>query len=308
MVSTEFSTLPPATGPYPEDEIRKRLEACPKLASLQSVNRALAGLVNSEQSYNAQIAEIIRRDPSLTTRLLRMVNSVFFGLTAKVSNIEEAVFYLGVRQIRELSMATPVLEELERISPTGVHLPWRELWKHSIGCAIMSREILGSTSLMLDDDTDYIVGLLHHIGKVGMALAFPTETAQITNATYTTAEKVVKREQELIGWDHAQIGAAYLERHRLADEIVAAVRWHHDPEQAGEYAAFAAAVHLADLMVRSVGIETGFEKLEPVVPGSWRDTAAWKILFQGETREEEIAESAISNSLRRLPNMLTGLV
>ncbi|WP_221030010.1 HDOD domain-containing protein [Actomonas aquatica] len=308
MVSTEFTTIPPATGPYPEEEIRKRLEACPKLASLQSVNRALAGLVNSEQSYNAQIAEIIRRDPSLTTRLLRMVNSVFFGLTAKVSNIEEAVFYLGVRQIRELSMATPVLEELERISPSGVHLPWRELWKHSIGCAIMSREILGSTSMMLDDDTDYIVGLLHHIGKVGMALAFPAETALVTKATYGTTDEVVAREQELIGWDHAQVGAAYLERHRLAPEIVAAVRWHHDPEKAGEYAPFAASVQLADLMVRSVEIGNGFEQLEPVEPGSWRDSAAWNILFQNDTREAEMAETSTKNALRRLPGMLNGLV
>ena len=308
MVSTQFTAIPPATGPYPEDEIRRRLEACPKLASLQSVNRALAGLVNSEQSYNAQIAEIIRRDPSLTKRLLRMVNSVFFGLTAKVSNIEEAIFYLGLRQIRELSMATPVLEELERISPSGAHLPWRELWKHSIGCAIMSREILGSTSLLLDDDTDYIVGLLHHVGKVGMALAFPAETAIITNAIYQTTEEVVERERELIGWDHAQIGAAYLERHRLAPEIVSAVRWHHDPAQAEEHSSFAASVQLADHMVRSAGIGNGFEKLAPVEPGSWRSLPAWNLLFQGETREEDIAEAAIAHALRRLPGMLNGLV
>lgn len=308
MVSTEFTAIPPATGPYPEDEIRKRLEACPKLASLQSVNRALAGLVNSEQSYNAQIAEIIRRDPSLTTRLLRMVNSVFFGLTAKVSNIEEAVFYLGLRQIRELSMATPVLEELERISPSGVHLPWRELWKHSIGCAIMTREILGATTMMMDDDTDYIIGLLHHIGKVGMALAFPLETAKITRATYATPDQVVERERELIGWDHAQIGAAYLERHRLAPEIVSAVRWHHDPESAGEHSAFAAAVQLSDYMVRSVGVENGFEKLEKVEAGAWRHIPAWEILFQGDTREEDMAEAAINTALRRMPGMLNGLV
>src|ERR1700750_1800756 len=101
-----FKTVPvPSARLYSDAEITKRIDACPKLASLQSINRALAGLVNSEQSFNSQIAEIIRRDPSLTARLLRMVNSVYFGLTAKVNNIEEAVFYLGLRQIRELSMA-----------------------------------------------------------------------------------------------------------------------------------------------------------------------------------------------------------
>lgn len=308
MVTTAFSTIPPATGPYPEDEIRRRLEACPKLASLQSVNRALAGLVNSEQSYNAQIAEIIRRDPSLTTRLLRMVNSVFFGLTAKVSNIEEAVFYLGLRQIRELSMATPVLEELERISPSGVHLPWRELWKHSIGCAIMSRELLGATSMLLDDDTDYIIGLLSNVGKVGMALAFPMETAKVASIAYESTDAVLEREHALVGWDHAQIGAAYLERHRLAPEIVAAVRWHHDPESAGEHAAFAAAVQVADCLVRSVDINNGFEKLAPVSSGAWKELSGWRMLFQSDTQEEEMAEAAVQHALRRLPGMVNGLV
>ena len=308
MVSTDLTEIPAATGPYPEEEIRSRLEACPKLASLQSVNRALAGLVNSEQSFNAQIAEIIRRDPSLTTRLLRMVNSVFFGLTAKVSNIEEAIFYLGIRQIRELSMATPVLEELERISPNGVHLPWRELWKHSIGCAIMSREVLGATTMMLDDDTDYIIGLLSNVGKVGMALAFPMETAMITAEEFKSPLDVTAKERELIGWDHAQIGAAYLERHRLSEEIVSAVRWHHDPESAGEHAAFAAAVQVADCLVRSTGVNNGFEKLENVADGAWRELAGWRCLFDGETQEEEMAEAAFGNALRRLPSMLTGMV
>ena len=146
-------------GPYGDDEIRKRIEKCPKLASLQSINKQLAGLVNSEQSFNSQIAEIIRRDPSLTARLLRMVNSVYFGLSAKVNNIEEAVLYLGLRQIRELSMATPVIEDMERISSSMPKLPWRDLWQHSIGTAIMVRELLATTPLMIDDDTDYIMGL-----------------------------------------------------------------------------------------------------------------------------------------------------
>src|SRR5690606_27874363 len=140
------------------------------------------------------------------------------------------------------------------------------------------------------------------------ALAFPAETAQITAAAYETPEEVVDFERELIGWDHTQIGAAYLERHRLAPEIVAAVRWHHDPRGAGEYAPFAAAVQLADMMVRSVDIGNGFEKLQAVKDGAWRETAAWRILFEPESRDEEMADHATQNALRRLPSMINGLV
>src|SRR5882672_6702282 len=89
-------------------EIESRLALCPSLPSLGSVNKALQELLLAEQRYSAQISEVIRRDPSLTSRLLRLVNSVYYGLTTPVNNIEEAVFYLGVRQIRQLAMVTPI--------------------------------------------------------------------------------------------------------------------------------------------------------------------------------------------------------
>jgi HD-like signal output (HDOD) protein len=308
MATFTSSPVASTAAPYRDEEIMKRIDACPKLASLQSINKALAGLVNSEQSFNSQIAEIIRRDPSLTARLLRMVNSVYFGLTAKVNNIEEAVFYLGLRQIRELSMATPVIEELEKINRTPLRLPWKDLWKHSIGTAIMTREILGTTTLMIDDDTDYIIGLLHNVGKVIMASTFPNEFAQIVPHRFHTPLEVAHRERELIGWDHARIGGYYLRRHQLADEITHAVLYHNDPENAPQHGFYAAAVQVADRLVRHAGIPGGFEEVDPIPVDSWLDLPGWKILYGTGERETRIARAALSNSLERLPNVLSGLV
>ncbi len=308
MPSTAAAPAFASVSPYSQSEIRRRIDACPKLASLQSINRALAGLVNSEQSFNSQIAEIIRRDPSLTARLLRMVNSVYFGLSAKVNNIEEAVLYLGLRQIRELSMATPVIEELERIGGACGKLPWRELWKHSIGTAIMTREILATTTLLIDDDTDYIVGLLHNVGKVIMATQFPDEFARIVAGRYRSPEEVCAMERALIGWDHAQIGSYYLERHQLADEIVEAVRYHVAPDQAERDPFYAAAVQVADMLVRHVGVPGGFEQVPTADPDTWSQTPGWKILFGDSERETRLAHASLANSLGRLPDLLSGLV
>ncbi|MFO1452274.1 MAG: HDOD domain-containing protein [Opitutaceae bacterium] len=299
---------PPSTQPYSDSEIMKRVDACPKLASLQSINRALAGLVNSEQSFNSQIAEIIRRDPSLTARLLRMVNSVYFGLTAKVNNIEEAVFYLGLRQIRELSMATPVIEEMEKISRSGHHYPWRDLWKHSIGSAIMTREILATTTLLIDDDTDYIIGLLHNVGKVVMATAFPDEFVKIVEGTYPSPQDVCNAERALIGWDHARIGGYYLQRHQLSAEITDAVLYHNSPESAPDHGFYAAAVQVADQLVRYAGIPGGFEKVEPIADDAWLKLAGWNILYGEGEKETRIARAALSNSVQRLPTVLNGLI
>jgi HD-like signal output (HDOD) protein len=302
-----LATAPAA--PYSDETIARRVAACPKLASLQSVNRALGDLVRSDGSLNSQIAEVIRRDPSLSARLLRMVNSVYFGLSTRVNNIEEAVFFLGLRQIRELSMATPVIEELEQLQQKmAVSLPWKELWNHSIGSAILTREILASTPFHIDDDTDYLVGLLHNVGKVVMAYAFPDELCALFEMPAADPAAVARNERELIGWDHARIGAEYLRRHQLSEEIVHAVAYHNEPDRAPRHRLFAAAVQVADYLVRHRGISGGFERIEPIADDAWVDLAGWKILYGADGPETMLARASIANSLQRLPAMLQGLV
>lgn len=304
------STPPMAVARYSEDIIRKRINDCPKLASLGRINQALRELVNSDSSMSSQIAEIIRRDPSLTARLLRMVNSVYYGLSNSVSNIEEAIFFLGLRQIRELAMATPVIEEMSAFQPAGgrAPLPWKDLWAHSIGTAILTREILRAMPVTIDDDTDYLVGLLHNVGKVVMAHAFPEELEEICAQEFASPAEVCQREAELIGWDHASIGAVYLERHKMSDEIVLAVQHHNAPAAAPRHQMFAAAVQVADSLVRHAGIHGGFERIPPVPRDSWMELDGWRILYGDEGPETKIARAAIVNTLPRLPQILSGLL
>jgi HD-like signal output (HDOD) protein len=304
-MSTTLPLATPAVGaPYGEEEIRRRLDACPKLASLQSVRSALRALVNAEESETSKIAEVIRRDPSLSARLLRMVNSVYFGLSARINNIEEAVFFLGVRRIRELSMATPVIEELDSLrSPRVPGQVWKDLWSHSVGTALLCRELLVAAPITVDDDTDYLAGLLHHVGKIVMANAFAEEFMTAAGIEAGTPEEVCAIERELIGWDHAQIGAYYLERHQIAEEIVFAVRYHHDPARAPSHHHFAAGVQVADYLVRHAGIGGGFERVGPIEAGAWKHIAGWQILFG----DSETAGAHLPPILRRLPSVLKGL-
>jgi HD-like signal output (HDOD) protein len=298
-----------SAGPHCEAEIKRRIDACPKLASLQSINRALSDLVHAESSLNSQIAEIIRCDPSLTARLLRMVNTVYFGLSTRINNIEEAVFLLGLRQIRELSMATPVLEELEQLQHnTATTLPWRELWSHSIGTAILTREILASTALSVDDDTDYLIGLMHNVGKVVMAYMFPDELRTLMSMPARTPAEVCVFEREIIGWDHGQIGAYFLARHQLAEEISFAVRYHNEPDRAPRHRLFAAAVQVADYLVRYSGIGGAFEHVAPIENDAWLKLDGWKILYGADGPESVLARASLANCLQRLPSVMQGLL
>ena len=299
----------PAAATYSDTEIQRRISACPKLASLESVNKALKSLVNAEQSLTSQIAEIIRRDPSLSARLLRMVNSVYFGLSANINDIEEAVFFLGLRHIRELSRATPVIEEIERMQSSQFPPElWKKLWSHSIGTAIVTREVLSSAPITVDDETDYLVGLLHNLGQIIMADAFPEHLLAAVRAPLQTPAEICVLERSLIGWDHAQIGAYYLERHHLADEIVTAVRYHHEPEKAPRHQAFAAAVQVAECLVRYAGVTNGFEQTAPVARDSWFELPGWQILYGENLTESKLARASLEKVVQNLPEILSGLV
>ena len=98
-----------------------RINQCPKLASLSSISKTLNSLLVAEDSLMSQIAEVIRLDPSLTTRVLDLVNSVFFGSNSEesISGVEEASIFLGLNRIKELLSTTPVIEEISNLGSKG---------------------------------------------------------------------------------------------------------------------------------------------------------------------------------------------
>ncbi len=162
--------------------------------------------------------------------------------------------------------------------------------------------------MTIDDDTDYLVGLLHNVGKVVMAHAFPEELEEICATEFANPAEVCRREAELIGWDHAAIGAIYLERHKMSDEIVLAVQYHNMPAAAPRHQMFAAAVQVADQLVRHAGIMGGFERIQPVPRDAWMELDGWQILYGADGPETKLARAAIDNALPRLPQMLSGLL
>jgi HD-like signal output (HDOD) protein len=172
----------------------------------------------------------------------------------------------------------------------------------------LTREILSATALHIDDDTDYLVGLLHNVGKVVMAHTFPEELRTLMTQSAKTPAEIAERERELIGWDHGEIGAAYIARHGLSEEIVFAIQYHNAPDKAPRHQLFAAAVQVADSIVRHAGLTGGFETVDPIAAESWLQLPGWNILYAEDSDEAMLARGAIANSLQRLPSMLPGLL
>lgn len=290
------------------DPVLAKVRLCPTIASLKSVNEALGKLTAQSQSPVNEIAEVISRDLSLTARLLRLVNSVFGGLSVKITSIEEAIFFLGLRQIRQLTMTTRVIDEMEKFETEGMEVDWKKIWRHSIGSGILTREILSMTQGIMEDDTYYICGLLHDIGKLVMLSIFPEELKASMAFEGSSAGEIARKEKAAFGWDHAEIGAMYLEVHGLPREIVASVLFHHDPEAAVQQNLHAAGIQVADSIARYGGCEQIFEPQVKVDYGEWEGLSGWQHLFSREGMEGQYARASVLSSIERLPSILQGLL
>lgn len=288
-------------------KIEARVHDCPRLPSLRSVDSALRELLNADQRYTSQISEVIRRDPSLTARILRLVNSVYYGrVSSPVNSIEEAVFYLGVRQIRQLAMITPVIEDFQKLTGQAP-FEWREFWQHCIGVAILTREVTNAVQCP-QDESDYVAGLVHDVGKIVMAAAFPTHFMEIQRRMSEGAPDLLNLETEVLGLNHPEVGAIYLQHHHLPEVMIEAVQFHHHPERASRHAPIVAAVQIADLLVRHAKIGQSGNPVE-VTSEMWLTASGWGILFPNASgTERSIAQASLRRSLERLPMILEGVV
>jgi putative nucleotidyltransferase with HDIG domain len=283
-----------------------RLGGCAALPSLSTIDSALRELLDADRRYNSQIADIIRRDPSLTTRLLKLVNAVHYGTAKPARNIDEAVFYLGVRQVRQLAMVTQIIEDFQKLVQ-GHCFPWRQFWQHCIATALMTREITNMLQSQ-EDETDYIGGLIHDVGKIVMASAFPDHFDEIYRRRAQEGGDLRQLEREVLGVDHADLGAMYLRKHGLADAFIEIVQFHHAPQLAHYQTSVTAAVHVSDLLVRHRKIGDSGNHAE-VPCDSWLESPGWKILVGHQTEaERDFLRASLNESLERLPTVLESLV
>jgi HD-like signal output (HDOD) protein len=305
LVVIRFPTPSPGSGPekrvIPEEELRQRIIDCPDLGSLRSNIVALEELFRNQHTHAAEFTKIIARDPGLTTRLLQMVNSAYFGLTETINTIDGAVLYLGLGNVRLLMTTATKIDDLEFLAEDGTNVSWRDFWLHSLGCAFATREILHQFGHGVANDTDYLSGLLQNVGKVVMAKSFPVEFTQLAHTVYKDEAQVIAAERELLGWDHAAIGAFYLESQRIPPEVVDAVRYHHDPANAPTHQSFAAATQLADVLISKAGLKAGVEKRAVITERELMDLPSLALLWplKGPTLKGKMRK--LADRISRIP-------
>ena len=160
-----------------------------------------------------------------------------------------------------------------------------------------------------EGESDYVSGLIHDVGKIVMSSVFPEHFHAIYYAPPGPRRlELIEIEKEILGMDHAELGALYLQKQRLPDVFVEVARFHHHSEAAQKYTKTVAAVEVADLMIRHTKIGDSGNHVE-VAKDSWMASAGWEILFAGQSDGEQIiGVASLSRSLARIPAILESLL
>jgi len=219
-----------------------------KLVSLPDIYYRLEEAIVDPSSTTDKIADLLRRDPDLCARMLRLANSAFYSFPTKIETIERAVSTIGLRQIRELVLVTSVVKAFEGIPPGTVNMT--TFWEHSVAVGIMSRE-LGVHTRIPSADGFYIPGLLHDIGRLVMYLKLPVLMQDLLQQREASGQAMYQLERNILDYSHAEIGGRLLEYWKLPQSIWEPVVTHHEPRKGGEYSLAASAIHIADSWVNT---------------------------------------------------------
>ena len=214
-------------------QIQTLIDDAGELISLPEVVLKINELVNAEDTSAAQIAEVISQDPALATRILRVANSSMYGSQRQIDSITRAVALLGTKQIRDLVLTTTAAKVFQGIPNEVISV--EDFWHHSLYCALLARE-LAKLSRRVNADTMFTAGLLHDIGQLVMFNRIPEQSSAAILLTIQgeSGLEPYQAEQQLLGFDHAEVGAALARHWHLPDILVSCIGYHHDLSAACE--------------------------------------------------------------------------
>jgi putative nucleotidyltransferase with HDIG domain len=255
-----------------------------KLVSLPDIYYRLEETIVDPTSTMEVIANLLRSDPDLCARMLRMANSAFYSFPTRIETIERAVGTIGLRQIRELVLITAVVKAFEGIPPGTVNM--ETFWEHSLAVGIMARE-LGRQAGLPNADGFYIPGLLHDIGRLVMYLKLPGLMRELLERHEAERQSLFLMEREILNYSHADIGARLLELWNLPQSIWEPVSKHHEPGQSDEYQLSACAIHIADAWVNTHRIGRSGDSIELLI-----DEVALRRIDIDSERVSEIGQMA----------------
>ncbi|RVU43353.1 HDOD domain-containing protein [Rubrivivax rivuli] len=251
-----------------------------RVAQLPPLPEAVLAMVATLDSGSARlddVAELLQRDQALTARVLRLANSAFYGVPGRVASVHDAVNLIGLRSLRSLVATAALTQQFACPRSSGFDLG--VFWRHTVAAAFAARTLAAARGL--DEEMAYTAGLLHDVGRLALAAHFPQAHAALLQATRAAGRGGRRLERQLIGTDHAEIGAIVAEHWHLPNPVVVVIARHHHPPETAEACTLVDVIHVADALAHALGFRHDETPQPPrVTPGAWQRVGLERLPFE----------------------------
>lgn len=230
-----------------KESVYKKLKSVKDLPSLPIVVQKIRQSLSDSNTNAESISLILKDDPAMSSKILRVANSAVFGLPQKVESVNQAIAILGFSAIGNIAMTASVFSSF---SKGNRDFDRREFWRHSISVGFgmtavyeLSKESLGKK---YSKDVLHLAGLLHDMGKMVFDEFFHTDFIEAVKLARKDATPLFHAEREVFGLDHAELGAWLGAKWNLNDEVVHAIRYHHEIDEARDHVELVNLCHTAN--------------------------------------------------------------
>ena len=230
--------------------IESYVEKVEQIPTLPIVSQQIFPLLGDEDVSVKKVAELIEKDQALAVKILKVANSAFYGTLGKVSSIDHALVILGIDEVRSILLAFSIYNFFPNENGDGFDRT--RFWKHSIICSQVAK-YMARYFKMERDDTLFLSGLIHDMGKVVFDQYFHDEFIQILDFISSNHESFSKGEKEILGITHYQVAAKLLQQWKLPEKVIMHVFYHHAPWQDKNYGSGSIVIYLANLFTKLAG-------------------------------------------------------
>ncbi len=243
------------------------LDGAVALPSPPAVYLRLTQVLGSPHWSTDEVAAVLATDTGLTARLLRLVNSPYYGLSTKIETVPQAVTIVGAEEIHDLALATSVIQSFRDIPSDLVNLD--AFWKHSLGCGVIAR-VMASHKQAPKVERFFVAGLLHDVGRLIIYQQNPSGARSVLEEAALSGDLLYVLERSAFGYDHAAVGRVLVSQWGLPESLEEPVAYHHQPLNGATYPVEAAIVHVADITAHALQLGSSGERyIPPLVPQAW---------------------------------------
>ena len=262
------------------------VEGSVRLASLPEVCIRINEMLDEDNVTVAGLGRVIIQDTSLTARLLKMVNSSYYGFESKIETVSRAVTVVGLRELRGLVIAASAVEMFSSIPDETLNKV--RFWRHSLYCGVIAR-LLADKCNVLHSERLFVAGLLHDIGKLIIAQRLPDETLQIILNASEKKYLAIDIEKELLGFTHADVGGELMKLWNMPETLFESVAYHHSPHKADKGLMETCLIHIANVLTDEAeqNLDMNGDAVVQTI-----DPIAWEVTGLDESIKEYIFSEA----------------